>query len=120
MRREVVRIISPGTLTEDNLLERKTNNFLGAISDNNRSFSVAWVDVSTGCFKSRNIVEDNKSNRKQLLANFLLRMNFSELLISEDFNMDGKPDLLVVDEYQLLADQKGLSLKAVLLVLFQA
>ena len=78
LKREVVRIISPGTLTEDNLLERKTNNFLGAISDNNGSASIAWVDVSTGSFKSRNILEDNKSNRKQLLANFLLRMNFSE------------------------------------------
>ena len=94
LKREVVRIISPGTLTEDNLLERKTNNFLGAISDNNGSASIAWVDVSTGCFKSRNILEDNKSNRKQLLANFLLRMNFSELLISEDFDLD-----LIVEEW---------------------
>ena len=62
LKREVVRIISPGTLTEDNLLERKTNNFLGAISDNNGSVSIAWVDVSTGSFKSRNILEDNQSN----------------------------------------------------------
>ena len=88
LKREVVRIISPGTLTEDNLLERKTNNFLGDIYDNNGSVSIAWVDVSTGSFKSRNILEDNKSNRKQLLSNFLLRMNFSELLISEDFDLD--------------------------------
>ena len=105
LRREVVRIISPGTLTEDNLLERKTNNFLGAISDNNSSLSIAWVDVSTGCFKSRNIVEDNKSNRKQLLANFLLRMNFSELLISEDFDVG-----IIVEEWHSILKKQPSSL----------
>ena len=105
LKREVVRIISPGTLTEDNLLERKTNNFLGAISDNNGSVSIAWVDVSTGSFKSRNILEDNKSNRKQLLANFLLRMNFSELLISEDFDLD-----LIVEEWHSILKKQPSSL----------
>ena len=105
LRREVVRIISAGTLTEDNLLERNTNNFLGAISDNNNSLSIAWVDVSTGCFKSRNILEDNKSNRKQLLANFLLRMNFSELLISEDFDLD-----IIVEEWHSILKKQPSSL----------
>ena len=105
LKREVVRIISPGTLTEDNLLERKTNNFLGAISDNNGSASIAWVDVSTGSFKSRNILEDNKSNRKQLLANFLLRMDFSELLISEDFDLD-----LIVEEWHSILKKQPSSL----------
>jgi len=105
LRREVVRIISPGTLTEDNLLERNNNNFLGAISDNNGSFSIAWVDVSTGCFKSRNIEDNNKLNRKQLLANFLLRMNFSELLISEDFDFD-----IIVDEWHSILKKQPSSL----------
>ena len=105
LKREVVRIISPGTLTEENLLERNTNNFLGAISDNKGSVSIAWVDVSTGCFKSRNIEEDNKSNRKQLLANFLLRMNFSELLISEDFDLD-----IIVEEWHSIIKKQPSSL----------
>ena len=105
LKREVVRIISPGTLTEDNLLERNTNNFLGAISDNKGSVSIAWVDVSTGCFKSRNIEEDNKSNRKQLLANFLLRMNFSELLISEEFDLD-----IIVEEWHSIIKKQPSSL----------
>ncbi len=105
LKREVVRIISPGTLTEDNLLERKTNNFLGALSDNNGSISIAWVDVSTGYFKSRNIQEDNKSSTKQLLANLLLRMNFSELLISEDFDLD-----LIVEEWHSILKKQPPSL----------
>ncbi len=105
LKREVVRIISPGTLTEDNLLERKTNNFLGAISGHNGSISIAWVDVSTGCFKSRSIQEDNKSSAKQLLANLLLRMNFSELLISEDFDLD-----LIVEEWHSILKKQPSSL----------
>ena len=88
LKREVIRIISPGTLTEDNLLQRKNNNYLGAISNLNNSIYVAWVDVSTGCFKSRKIGGEETLNQKQLLTNFLSRMDFSEILISEDMNLD--------------------------------
>ena len=88
LKREVVRIISPGTLTEDNLLKRKNNNFLGVISNFNNSICVAWVDVSTGCFKSRQIGGKETLNQKQLLTNFLLRMDFSEILVSEDMKLD--------------------------------
>ena len=89
LKREVIRVISPGTITEDNLLESNTNNFLGAIINLNNSISISWVDVSTGCFKSRNFDKNNnKINQNQLLNNFLLRMRFSELLISEELELD--------------------------------
>ncbi|MDB9998473.1 DNA mismatch repair protein MutS [Alphaproteobacteria bacterium] len=89
LKREVVRIISPGTITEDNLLESNINNFLGAIINLNNSISISWVDVSTGSFKSRNFdKKNNQINQNQLLNNFLLRMNFSELLISEQMKLD--------------------------------
>ncbi|MDC1357190.1 DNA mismatch repair protein MutS [Pseudomonadota bacterium] len=89
LKREVVRIISPGTLTEDNLLDKKANNFLGAISNVNNSISISWVDVSTGCFKSRDLKKGkNKNIQKQLLNNLLLRMNFSEILVSEEMELN--------------------------------
>ncbi len=94
LKREVIRVISPGTLTEDNLLERKNNNYLGAISIINGSISVAWVDVSTGYFRSRLIGKEKNSNKKQLLTNFLLRKEFSEILISDDMDMD-----YIIDEW---------------------
>ena len=88
LKREVVRIISPGTLTEDNLLERKKNNFLGAISVLKDTICVAWVDISTGCFKSRQLTkETNFSNQKQVLTNFLMRIGFSEILVSNDMDI---------------------------------
>ena len=88
LKREVVRIISPGTLTEDNLLERKKNNFLGAISVLKDTICVAWVDISTGCFKSRQLSkETNFSNQKQVITNFLMRIGFSEILVSNDIDI---------------------------------
>ncbi len=105
LKREVVRIISPGTLTEDNLLKRKNNNYLGAISIIKGSISVAWVDVSTGYFKSRLIGQENNSNKKQLLTNFLLRKDFSEILISDDMDID-----YIIDEWHPIIKKQSSSL----------
>ena len=105
LKREVIRVISPGTLTEENLLERKNNNYLGAISIINGSISVAWVDVSTGCFKSRLIGKEKNSNQKQLLTNFLLRKDFSEILISDDMDMD-----YIIDEWHPIIKKQSPSL----------
>ena len=102
LKREVVRIISPGTLTEDNLLQRKNNNYLAAISNFDNSICVAWVDISTGSFKSRQIGKDNISNQKQLLTNFLLRKNFSEILISEDMCLN-----FIVDEWHSILKKQS-------------
>ena len=55
VRRDVVRLVTPGTLTEDSLLDAKSNNYLLALarvraaSDDDR-FGLAWIDISTGEF----------------------------------------------------------------------
>ncbi len=48
VRRDVVRLVTPGTLTEDSLLEPRRNNFLAAYADVRGSAALAWVDISTG------------------------------------------------------------------------
>jgi len=48
VRREVVRIVTPGTLIEDQLLDGKQNNYLAAISAVDDTFGIAYADVSTG------------------------------------------------------------------------
>ena len=56
VRRDVVRLVTPGTLTEDSLLEARSNNYLLALararvsSDEDR-FALAWIDISTGEFR---------------------------------------------------------------------
>ncbi|MDQ2858167.1 MAG: DNA mismatch repair protein MutS [Candidatus Eremiobacteraeota bacterium] len=48
VRRDVVRIVTPGTLIEDQLLDGKTNNYLAAIAVVDDTFALAYADVSTG------------------------------------------------------------------------
>ncbi len=48
VKRAVVRLVTPGTLTEDTLLEARRNNFLAAFSQVRNKAALAWVDISTG------------------------------------------------------------------------
>ncbi|MEM0922928.1 MAG: DNA mismatch repair protein MutS [Pseudomonadota bacterium] len=48
VRREVVRLVTPGTLTEDTLLDARRNNFLAAFAEIRGASALAWADVSTG------------------------------------------------------------------------
>ena len=50
VRREVVRLVTPGTLTEDSLLEARRHNFLAAYADIRGDGALAWTDISTGAF----------------------------------------------------------------------
>ena len=50
VRREVVRLVTPGTLTEDSLLEPRRHNYLAAHARVRDTAALAWVDISTGAF----------------------------------------------------------------------
>lgn len=50
VRREVVRLVTPGTLTEDTLLEARRHNFLAAFAEVRNEQALAWADISTGAF----------------------------------------------------------------------
>jgi DNA mismatch repair protein MutS len=50
VRREVVRLVTPGTLTEDTLLEARRHNFLAALARVRDAWALAWADISTGAF----------------------------------------------------------------------
>jgi DNA mismatch repair protein MutS len=51
VRRDVVRLVTPGTLTEDSLLEARRHNFLAAYSEVRDAAAIAWADISTGEFR---------------------------------------------------------------------
>ena len=50
VRRDVVRLVTPGTLTEDSLLDARRHNFLAAFAQVRDAGALAWVDISTGAF----------------------------------------------------------------------
>jgi len=100
VKRDVVRLVTPGTLTEDSLLEARSNNFLAAYSLVREEHSLAWVDISTGLMSvlSLNKVED-------FLAE-LARLTPSEVLIVE--NVDEKV-IEAIKENGATATQRGKS-----------
>ena len=50
VRRDVVRLVTPGTLTEDTLLDARSNNYLAAFAEVRGDGALAFVDISTGTF----------------------------------------------------------------------
>ena len=55
LKREIVRLVTPGTLTEDSLLEPSRPNLLLALIPHAPTLGAAWVDVSTGLFRTENV-----------------------------------------------------------------
>ncbi|MGE3143667.1 MAG: DNA mismatch repair protein MutS, partial [Hyphomonadaceae bacterium] len=53
VRRQVVRVVTPGTLTEEGLLEARAPNRLAALAFAGEGAALAWADVSTGAFETR-------------------------------------------------------------------
>ncbi|MBN2739626.1 MAG: DNA mismatch repair protein MutS, partial [Rhodobacteraceae bacterium] len=51
VKRDVVRLVTPGTLTEESLLEARRHNFLAAWAEVRDAGALAWVDISTGEFR---------------------------------------------------------------------
>ncbi|MDH4137369.1 MAG: DNA mismatch repair protein MutS, partial [Anaerolineae bacterium] len=59
MPREVVRVITPGTVVEPTLLEEKRNNYLAALVVEGNKAGIAYVDITTGEFATTQISDDN-------------------------------------------------------------
>jgi DNA mismatch repair protein MutS len=80
VRREVTRVVTPGTLTEDDLLDPRQANYLAALTlaggSGSRAAGLAWVELSTGLFQAADVARDR-------LGDELARLAPSELLCGE-------------------------------------
>jgi DNA mismatch repair protein MutS len=81
LEREVVRVLTPGTLTEEEALDPRASNFLLAIRpasarDRRRRAGLAWVDLSTGRFLVAEVADD-------ALADEVARVGPAEILLPE-------------------------------------
>ncbi len=92
--RDVVRVVTPGTLTEDTLLDARSNNYLAALAQvgggASGGMALAWLDVSTGDFRVQSVVDGS-------VAAVLSRVNPGELLVPK--RLTERQDL-----YDLFAD----------------
>ena len=81
VKRGVTRLVTPGTLTEDSLLEARRNNYLAAYAELRDQGALAWADISTG------EVRVTETARLRLGAD-LARLGPRELLVSEALEPD--------------------------------
>ena len=80
IRREVVRLVTPGTLTEESLLESGRPNFLLALVAEQARIGAAWLDMSTGLFETQEV-------SLAALAGLLGRLDPSEILADGDIDL---------------------------------
>ena len=88
VRRDVIRLVTPGTLTEDSLLDAKRNNYLVALARNRASagedrFALAWIDISTGEFR---VAETDHAGLPAAIA----RIEPGEIIVSDALYADAE------------------------------
>jgi len=77
MKRKVVRVITPGTVLEENFFDDNPNNFLCSWNEVNGRHSISWVDLSTGIF----CVQKIDINQSNALETALERLSPRELIM---------------------------------------
>ncbi|MPW25214.1 DNA mismatch repair protein MutS [Alkalibaculum sp. M08DMB] len=80
VKREIARIISPGTISDGKMLKNKNNNYLMSIYYNMTGFGLAIVDVSTGEFYTSQVVACK--DPKEKLLDEIAKYNPSEIIIN--------------------------------------
>ncbi|HEY0523104.1 MAG TPA: DNA mismatch repair protein MutS [Stellaceae bacterium] len=93
VRREVARIVTPGTLTEDTLLDARRHNYLAALAEAGGGLGLAWMDLSTGDFQLQSV-------ERGTLGAALARLEPGEVLVPE--RLIQAPDL-----FELFAEWKS-------------
>jgi len=88
VRRDVVRLVTPGTLTEDSLLDAKRNNYLLALARSRTSstedrFALAWIDISTSEFR---VAECDRASLSAEIA----RIEPGEIIVADALYADAE------------------------------
>lgn len=98
VRREVIRLVTGGTVTEDSILDSRKNNYLLGVSRNGAVLGLAWVDLSTGVFYTQEIAVSAKTEATELYG-VLSRLLPEEILIAD--SLLEKTDLFkLLNEYR--------------------
>ena len=77
VQREVIRVITPGTVTATDALDPRGNNFLAAVYEGRSNFGLALTDITTGEFRFTQLAEE------QSLFDEISRIKPSEILVGE-------------------------------------
>ena len=83
VKRDVIKVVTPGTMVDSNTLEEKKNNYIMSIYKEGLFFGMSVCDISTGDFYTTEIKESNNFNK---LLDEISRFNPSELVVNKMFS----------------------------------
>ena len=111
VKREVTRVITPGTIVEEDLLQKEYNNYLAAIARENNNFGLALVDISTGEIQSFVYKGDENNNPAAQIFDQLSQLKPAEIIL-EDSLPQSLPTLFKLDKQKnfTLINKKTLAL----------
>lgn len=93
VKRDVIKVVTPGTSVDSNFLEEKRNNYIMSIYKESIFFGIAICDISTGDFYASEIKEDNNFSK---LLDEISRYNPSELVINKMME-ESKEELKIIN-----------------------
>lgn len=83
VERDVVRVVTPGTVMEEDILDEKSSNYLASVYTNDTTFGIAWTDISTGEF---NLYEYEGANYLDRLSDILGTIRPEEVISNDHFS----------------------------------
>ncbi len=92
VKREVVRVITPGMIVENEFLDAKSDNFLLAVARHSQVVGLAYLDISTGTFRI------TQSDEADAVKDEIARVSPREILFPESFRNDPFPGALIPSE----------------------
>ncbi len=101
-KREVVEVITPGTVVDEDFLDRGRNNYLASLGQIEGALSFSYIDLSTGEFA---VTLLGKENRFEKLRKELARLQPSELLVQESLLEDEPETARILEERQILINR---------------
>ena len=84
VKREVIQVVTPGTLTSQTMLHEKENNYLAAVYADETTMSVAYCDISTG---ELYLTEYTGQDIFSTLLNELVKIKAKEIILNENFSL---------------------------------
>ena len=92
VERDVVRVITPGTVMESSILDEKKNNYIACFYSSKNGSSICWCDITTG---ELNVCEIEKDANESKICDILTAIEPAEIICnSVAFEMNGKIEVL--------------------------
>ena len=99
VKREVIRIITPGTVISQNMLKETENNYIASFFSRHGRTGLAYCDVSTGEIYATEISRREDVDSFETLLNELVKIKAREILFNEDCTLDTEEVKRITEAY---------------------